>query len=68
MKKMLEEFNKAETRDKKIRLKKMVVLAANRAKVVSQNKRISDAHRLEAAKVERIYRNVARKMIIPPKQ
>jgi len=65
---MLEEFNKAETRDKKIRLKKMIVLAANRAEVMSKNERISPSERREAAKVAKIYREAAKKMVIPPKQ
>jgi hypothetical protein len=67
VKQLEEEFEKAETREKKRRLKKMVVLAANRAAVMSNNPRVSRKERQEAAEVEKIYRAAAGRMKLPPR-
>jgi hypothetical protein len=64
VKQMKEEFNKAETDAKKRRLKRMVVLAMNRAKVISENPRVSAKERAEAKRVAEIYRRAAEEMKI----
>jgi hypothetical protein len=59
---MLEEFNKAKTRAKKRRLKSMVVLAANRAKVMRKKEDLSRKEKAELVAIERIYRRTAEQM------
>jgi len=66
--KMVKEFRKAKTRAKKVRLKKMVVLAANRAKALLKKKNISPKERSETMQVYRIYREAAEKMQLPPRK
>ena len=51
------EWREAETRAKKRRLIRFAVLAMNRARVISQNPRVSPAERRESAQVARIYEN-----------
>jgi len=66
--KMLVEFRKAKTRAKKVRLKKMVVLAANRAKVIAKSGRVSPKERREMMQVYRVYREAVGKMQLPPRK
>jgi hypothetical protein len=61
---MLEEFEKARTRDKRRRIKKTLVLAANRARVMSENPRLSEKERKEAKEVYEIYKNAYEKLKI----
>jgi len=53
--KLMKEFNEAKTRDKKVRIKRYVVLAENRARVMASNERLSPTQRKEARKVAQIY-------------
>ena len=53
--KLLKEFANARTRDKRVRIKRSVVLAENRARVMANNERLSSAQRKEAKKVAQIY-------------
>jgi len=62
VKQLTEEFHKAETKEKKRRIKRMMVLAYARAKVMSQNKNLSLAQRREAAEVAGIYREAYQKL------
>lgn len=50
------EFDEAGTKAKKRRIKRMMVLAANRAEVIAGNPRVSARERAEAREVARIYR------------
>jgi len=53
--KLLKEFANARTRDKRVRIKRSVVLAENRARVMANNERLSPAQREEAREVAQIY-------------
>jgi len=64
---LLKEFNEAETRAKKRRIKRVVVLAANRAKAMRKKKNLSTQERRELVEVERIYRKAAEQMKLPKK-
>ena len=57
-----EEFKDAKTRSKKVHVKRATVLAANRAKVMSQNRNLRPSTRRQKARISRIYRNTARGM------
>jgi len=57
-----EEFEKAETRDKKRRIKRYLVLASVRARIISQNPRVSPSQRREAREVSEIYRRAYEEM------
>lgn len=63
---LLSEFNGAE-RAKKVRVKRAVVQAANRASVASKNMRLSLKERKEMAQVAEVYNEAKTKMVIPPK-
>lgn len=63
---MLEEFNRAEQRSKKVRVKRAVVQAANRAGVASENMNLTERERKEAAEIQRIYNDAKDKMAIAP--
>jgi hypothetical protein len=53
--KLLKEFANARTRDKRVRIKRSVVLAENRARAMANNERLSPAQREEAREVAQIY-------------
>lgn len=53
---LMEEFNRAETRDKKVRIKRFAVLAYNRAKAGAGNPRLSARERREYAQIAQIYK------------
>lgn len=61
---LMKEFNNAETDEKKRRIKRVVVLAANRAMVARRKKDLSERERQEYREIEKIYRNAAEKMVI----
>jgi len=62
--KLMKEFNEAKTRDKKVRIKRYVVLAENRARVMANNERLSPAQREEARKVAQIYAGAKERMTL----
>jgi hypothetical protein len=64
VKQMLEEFESAKTSEKRRTIKKCLVLAANRARIMSQNKRLSEKEREEAKEVYEIYKNAYEKLKI----
>jgi hypothetical protein len=64
VKQMLEEFKEAKTDEKRRTIKRCLVLAANRAKVMSQNPRLSEKERREAKEVYEIYKNAYEKLKI----
>lgn len=61
-KKLTKEFNLARTRAKRRRIKRVTVLAANRADVMAGNKRLKSTTRQEKARVARVYRETADRM------
>ncbi len=61
---LMDEFNRAETRAKKRYIKQSTVLAANRAGVMAGNKRLHRSTRQEKAKIESIYRKAASDMVL----
>jgi len=65
---LLEEFEKAETRAKKRRVKAATVYAANRAKAAAKKKNLSAKERRELLEISEIYREAAEKMVLPPKE
>ena len=64
---MLKEFNDAETRDKKVHIKRAIVQAANRAGVASKNMNLSERERREAKEIQKIYNDAKEKMVLPSK-
>ena len=58
-------FQGAETRAKKLRIKRAVVLAANRARAMLKRRRLSSRERKELREVAKIYRNLAKRMTVP---
>lgn len=62
--KLMKEFNEAKTREKKVRIKRYVVLAENRARVMANNERLSPAQREEARKIAQIYARAKERMIV----
>jgi hypothetical protein len=54
-----EEWNKADTRAKKLRLARAALEASNRARIISRNPRVSQVQREEARRVAEIYRQWA---------
>ena len=67
-KKLLEEFRSAKTRAKKVRVKKVTVYAANRARASAKRKNLSARERREFRQIARIYERAAAKMKLPPKR
>lgn len=59
---LLSEFSEAKTYVKKLRVKRVTVLAANRAKVMSQNPRLKHNTRLQKARVAEVYEKAAKRM------
>jgi len=59
---LLEEFNQAKTREKKVRIKRVAVLAASRAKAITQKTVLPDKEFQEFTEIHRIYRKVIEKM------
>jgi len=57
VKRLEAEFHSAETREKKRRVKKMMVLAANRAAASARKSSLSGRERGEFREVEAVYRN-----------
>jgi hypothetical protein len=53
---LLRLFNEAKTDAKRRRIRSATILAANRAKVMSKNERLSPKERREAAEIYRIYK------------
>jgi hypothetical protein len=64
---MLREFRGASTRAKRVRVKRAVVQAANRAGVASGSMRLSSREREEARQIAKIYNDAKAEMVIPPK-
>jgi hypothetical protein len=64
---LIDEFRKAKTRAKKRHVKKVTVLAANRAGVMARNRRLKQSTKNEKRRIMDIYRRAARKMVLPPK-
>jgi hypothetical protein len=54
-KQLKEEYHKAETRDKKLKIIRVANLAANRARAIREKKNISSIERSEMAEVASIY-------------
>ena len=65
--KLLHEFKSAKTRAKKVRVKKVTVYAANRARASAKRKNLSSRERKELLQIARIYERAAAKMKLPPK-
>jgi len=61
---LLDEFGSAKTASKKRMVKRVTVLAANRAKVMAGNARLSLGERREAREIQRIYKNAYEQMRI----
>ena len=62
VKQLMDEFEKAKTRNKKRRIKRYAVLAATRARIISQNPKVSPSQRREAAEVAEIYKRAYERM------
>jgi hypothetical protein len=62
------EFHEAETRSKQVRVKRVTVLAANRAEASLGRTDLKPATRTRMRKVSKEYRDVAASMPIPPKK
>ena len=60
--KLLQEFNEAKTREKKVRVKRVAVLAASRAKAIMGKTDLSTLEAIEFKKIAEIYREVSKKM------
>jgi hypothetical protein len=60
--KLIIEFDKAKTRDKKLRIMRAIKLAETRARVMSENDRLSSKERNEAREVANIYENAYKRM------
>jgi hypothetical protein len=58
------EFEKAKTSEKRRRIKRMTVLAANRAAAAARKRNLSDRERREFLEVEKIYREAYGRMKI----
>ena len=65
---LLREFRNAKTRAKKVRVKKVTVYAANRARASAKRKSLSSRERRELLQIARIYERAAAKMKLPPKR
>ena len=65
---LLREFRSAKTRAKKVRVKKVTVYAANRARASAKRKNLSSRERKELLQIARIYERAAAKMKLPPKR
>ena len=65
VKQLKEEFDKAETREKKRRIKRYTVLAYTRSRIISENPRVSPGQRREAAEVAAIYKRAYEGMKLP---
>ena len=61
-KKLLEEFNEAVTREKKVRIKRVAVLAASRAKALTGKTDLSAIETIQFNKIAEIYRETSKKM------
>ena len=59
---LLREFKSAKTRAKKVRVKKVTVYAANRARASAKRKNLSPRERRELLQIARIYERAARRM------
>lgn len=62
---LLEEFNTAETREKKLRVKRVTINAANRAEAAGKRKDLSQKEREEFKEIHKLYREAADEMVIP---
>ena len=60
--KLLSLFRRAKRRDAKVRIKRATICASNRAKVMSQNKRLSLKERREMKTVSNIFKRAYQKM------
>jgi len=61
-KKLLSLFRKAERRDTKVKIKRATICASNRAKVLSQSRRLSEKERREMKTVSNIYKRAYQRM------
>ena len=59
---LLREFNSAKTRTKKVRIKKVTVLASNRAYASAKRKKLSYKERQEFKQIGMLYRDYAKVM------
>lgn len=59
---LLSEFGEAKTYRKKLRVKRVTILAANRAKVMSENPRLKHNTRLQKARISDVYMKAANRM------
>ena len=64
-KELLREFRSAKTRAKKLRVKKVAIYAANRARASAKRKNLSSRERKELREIARIYEQAAKKMKLP---
>jgi hypothetical protein len=64
---LTKEYNDAEERSKKVRVKRVLVDAANRCEIASHNMNYSEEERKKFAEIEKIYRAEIAKMVLPPK-
>lgn len=58
------EFDDAKTRAKKVRVKRVTVLAGNRAEAMLQKKELSTSERREFREIAKIYRDTAKRMVL----
>jgi hypothetical protein len=61
---LLDKFNEAKHRDTKVLIKKVTVLAANRAEASSKREKLSTKERQELKRISRIYGNAAERMVV----
>ena len=65
---LMREFEDAETRDKKVRVKKVTVNASNRARASAKRKNLSAKERKELNEIAGIYENTYEKMELPKRR
>lgn len=64
--KLIDEFDKAKTRSKKVRIKRVTVNASNRARASWLRKGLSRSEKLQFLWIHKIYRNAYEKRMIIP--
>jgi len=65
--KLLQEFRSAKTRAKMRRVKRVTVLAANRAEAAAKRENLSRRERRELLRIAEIFRRAADRMRLPPR-
>ncbi len=65
---LLREFKSAKTRDKAVRVKRVTVLAANRAEAAAKRRKLSKRERHQLRRIAEVYRKAADRMKLPPRR